>query len=190
LIVGGGGFVLLATLVGMVGLLPGDAAVRETLMGWASPTVVAVMRVANWGGDKFVLAAALLLLLVASAQARTRWWLWGGLMLAAPLAEGTIKELVARPRPEGLGYGFPSGHATAAAAFFGAVFYLAGSLRSRAARRPVRALALLAALLVALARVILNAHWPSDALAGLALGSALASGAALLAAQPTAGEER
>jgi membrane-associated phospholipid phosphatase len=49
---------------------------------------------------------------------------------------------------------------------------------------------LLAGLLVALARVILGAHWPSDALGGLALGLALASGAALLAAQPAAGDER
>ena len=35
--------------------------------------------------------------------------------------------------------------------------------------------------LVAVARVILRAHWPSDALGGIALGLALASAAALLA---------
>jgi membrane-associated phospholipid phosphatase len=70
------------------------------------------------------------------------------------------------------------------------VFYLAASLPSRAVRLPVRSLALLAAFLVALARVILGAHWPSDALGGLGLGLALASGAALLAAQPPTGEER
>jgi membrane-associated phospholipid phosphatase len=190
LLVAGGGFVVLTLLTALVGTLPFDAALHDTLTAWASPTVVAVMRVVNWGGDKYLLGPALLLVLVVFPVARARWWIWAGLMVVAPLAEGVLKEVVARPRPAGLGYGFPSGHATAAAAFFGAVFYLAGSLRCRAVRVSVRALALLAVLLVALARVILRAHWPSDALGGLALGLALASAAALLAAQPVAGDER
>jgi membrane-associated phospholipid phosphatase len=46
----------------------------------------------------------------------------------------------------------------------------------------VRGLAGLMIVLVALARVILRAHWPSDALAGVALGLALAAAAGLLAA--------
>jgi membrane-associated phospholipid phosphatase len=37
--------------------------------------------------------------------------------------------------------------------------------------------------LVGLARVILRAHWPSDVLAGIALGLALAAAAGLLAAR-------
>jgi membrane-associated phospholipid phosphatase len=45
----------------------------------------------------------------------------------------------------------------------------------------VRLAALVGALLVAVARVMLRAHWPSDALAGVALGLALASVAALIA---------
>src|SRR5919204_259468 len=98
----GGVFVLLAILRTVVATWPLDVAVRDSLTGWAPPAVVTVMRVVNWGGDKFLLAG----------------------------------------------------------------------------------------LLVALARVILGAHWPSDALAGLALGLALASAAALLAAQPAAGDER
>ena len=85
--------------------------------------------------------------------------------------------------------GFPSGHATAAAAFFGAVFYLAESLRPPA-RRLVRVAALVIIVLVATARVMLRAHWPSDALAGIALGLALASGAALAAGLGTSRETR
>jgi len=85
--------------------------------------------------------------------------------------------------------GFPSGHATAAAAFFGAVFYLAESLRP-SARRLVRVAALVIIVLVATARVILRAHWPSDALAGIALGLALASAAALAAGLGTPPESR
>ncbi|HBH00883.1 MAG TPA: hypothetical protein DDZ42_03010, partial [Candidatus Rokubacteria bacterium] len=80
---------------------------------------------------------------------------------------------------EGLSFGFPSGHATAAAAFFGAAVYLAGPLPPRA-RRLLRATAITVIVLVALARVMLRAHWPSDAVAGIALGTALASAAILL----------
>ncbi|MBI4245726.1 MAG: phosphatase PAP2 family protein [Candidatus Rokubacteria bacterium] len=161
-----------------------DTALREALLALASPPLVALMRVVNLGGDKLVLAPATLLLFVAFPRARDRWWVWIGLMVAAPAVEGLLKEVIGRPRPEGLGFGFPSGHATAAAAFFGAVVYLAGSLRSRCACLTVRALALVLLVLVALARVILRAHWPSDALGGVALGLTLAATAALLASAP------
>jgi undecaprenyl-diphosphatase len=94
--------------------------------------------------------------------------------------ETVFKQLVGRPRPEGVALGFPSGHATAAAAFFGAVMLLAGALPPRACAG-VRALAAVMIALVGLARVILRAHWPSDVLAGIALGLALAAAAGLLA---------
>ena len=56
-------------------------------------------------------------------------------------------------------------------------------------RLAVRIGAVLIVVLVALARVLLRAHWPLDTLAGAALGLALASAAAW-AAQVPAGEER
>jgi membrane-associated phospholipid phosphatase len=101
-------------------------------------------------------------------------------MLTAPALEGLSKTLITRPRPEDLSMGFPSGHATAAAAYFGAVFYLARPLTPWA-RILVRAGAVLMIVLVAAARVILRAHWPADTIAGIGLGLALASAAALLA---------
>jgi len=76
--------------------------------------------------------------------------------------------------------GFPSGHATAAAAFFGALIYLAAALPPRA-RVAVRAASVVLIVLVCVARIILRAHWPVDTLAGAALGLALASLASLLA---------
>ena len=172
-------FVALAAAVAMVGVLPADAAVREALLGWATPAVIVLMRVANYGGEWRVLFPATLLLLALFRRARERWWLWIVLMIAAPAAEGLLKIAVGRARPESLAFGFPSGHATAAAAFFGAVLYLAGSLPP-ASRRAVRALAVACIILVGLARVILRAHWPSDVLGGITLGLGLATIAALL----------
>lgn len=180
LVVLGAFFVALAGAVALIGVLPADAAVRETLLAWATPAVVAVMRVVNYGGDWRILLPGTLLLLLAFRPPRRRWWIWLTLMLAAPLIEGLLKIVIGRTRPEGSAFGFPSGHATAAAAFCGAVLYLSGSLPS-SSRRLVRALALAGVILVGLARVILRAHWPSDVLGGITLGLALASVAALVA---------
>jgi len=180
LIASAGCFLVLALAVGFMPSLPGDTAVREALLALASPPVLAAMRVINRAGSWRLLLPASLLLFVAFAHARERWYVWVGLMLAAPATEGVLKIVVGRPRPEAASMGFPSGHATAAAAFFGAVFYLAETLRPPV-RRLVRAAALVIIVLVAAARVMLRAHWPTDALGGIALGLTLASAAAPLA---------
>lgn len=176
-------FVALGSAAALIGVLPADAAVRETLLGWATPATIELMRLANYGGDWRVLFPGTLMLLALFRRARERWWLWVALMIAAPAMEGLLKLLIARARPEDASFGFPSGHATAAAAFFGAVLYLAGSLPP-GRRRLVRVLAVACMILVGLARVVLRAHWPSDVLGGVTLGLGLATVAALLASLP------
>jgi len=177
----GGAFVMLALAVVLIKTLPLDAELRAILLGWASPPVLRVMKVINYAGDWRVLLPGTLLLLGLSTRARAQWWLWSALMVSAPLAETAFKQLIARARPEDPSFGFPSGHATAAGAFCGAVLYLAEGIPNRGLRLAVRVAAFLAALLVGVARVMLRAHWPSDTVAGVALGLALAAVAALVA---------
>jgi membrane-associated phospholipid phosphatase len=182
-------FLALAAFAALAGVLPADAAVREALLSAASPPVIAAMRVVNAAGDWRVLLPGTLLLLVLP-RARERWWLWVLLMVAATALPDVFKILIGRPRPEAMSFGFPSGHSTAAATFFGAVVYLAGSLPDRTCR-VLRIAALLMIPAVGIARIVLRAHWPSDAAGGIALGLALASAAALIdASQTTAGPER
>ena len=176
-------FLALTAAILAVGAVPADVGVRETLLAAATPAVIAVMRIVNRAGDWRVLLPGTLLLFVLFRRARERWWLWAGVMIAAPLLEWAVKQLVGRPRPEAVSLGFPSGHATAAAAFFGAVVFLAGAWPP-AARRAIRILAVAMILLVGTARVMLRAHWPSDVLAGTALGLALAAAAGVLASRP------
>jgi undecaprenyl-diphosphatase len=182
LTVAGACFLTLTAAVLLLGAAPADVGAREMLLGLATPAVVDAMRVVNAAGDWRGLVPGTLLLFVVFRQARDRWWLWAGLMLMAPTLEWVVKQLVGRPRPEALSLGFPSGHATAAAAFFGAVMFLAGALPPRLGAW-VRGLAAVMIVLVGMARVILRAHWPSDVLAGIALGLALAAAAGLLAAR-------
>lgn len=172
-------FLALAGAVVLLGVLPADAAVRKGVLAWASPAVVEIMRIVNRLGEWRLLLPATLLLFLIFRRARARWWIWIALMIAAPALEGLLKIAIGRPRPEGAAFGFPSGHATAAAAFFGAILYLAGSLPP-GRRRLVRSLAVACIVLVGLARIILRAHWPSDVLGGITLGLGLATIAAIL----------
>ncbi|HYE89365.1 MAG TPA: phosphatase PAP2 family protein [Terriglobales bacterium] len=175
-------FVAVAAAALLLGTDGVDTTVRLRLLDAASADVMTVMRIVNVAGNwKFLLPATLLLLVVFD-RARRTWWVWVALMVAAPLAEGLLKVAIGRARPESPAYGFPSGHATAAAAYFGAVLYLARELRPPR-RALVRAAAIAVMVLVGIARVMLRAHWPSDVVAGLALGLCLASAATVLAAR-------
>jgi len=180
LTVAGACFVAIAVAIVLWGAFPADAFIRESLLKGARPEVVSIFRVVNMAGDWRGLLPGTLVLFALFPRARARWWLWAGLMVVAPLSEWALKHVFMRPRPESLSFSFPSGHSTAAAAFFGAVMYLSGSL-APPWRGVVRVLAALMMVLVGLARVILRAHWPSDVMAGFALGLALASLASLMA---------
>ncbi|PYN93039.1 MAG: hypothetical protein DMD89_25810 [Candidatus Rokuibacteriota bacterium] len=174
-------FVSLTAVIWVFGTVTLDQQAFETIIELATPGVVRVMKVVNYAGEKLVLIPAMVVLYVVFRRARRQWWIWAALMVAARIAERLVKLAVGRARPMGEGFAFPSGHVTAAAAYFGTVFYLAGSLSSPALRVTIRAAALATIVLVALARIVLRAHWPSDTLAGAALGLALASSAALAA---------
>ena len=182
LVVAGVAFVILTLAAVLVGTVGADTEIRNGLLTVASPAVVGVMRIVNVAGDWKFLFPATLVLFAIFDRARRTWWAWIALMVAAPLAEGLLKIAVGRPRPEGPAYGFPSGHATAAAAYFGAWLYLAESLRP-GVRATARVLAVVTMLAVGVARVMLRAHWPSDVLGGLALGLALASAATVIASR-------
>ena len=87
-----------------------------------------------------------------------------------------VKNGVDRARPTidplaaTLGPSFPSGHSSTAAAFFAALALLAGRRRPHHQKAVLAALAVGFAVAVACSRVLLDVHWLSDVIAGLALG--------------------
>jgi undecaprenyl-diphosphatase len=69
-----------------------------------------------------------------------------------------------------LGPSFPSGHSATAAAFYACLALLIGRQFRRPARAALTGLAVGIAVAVAASRVLLDVHWLTDVIAGLALG--------------------
>ena len=175
-----GMFLVLALAASLGGVFPSERRLYEWIAGGISPAGAALFWLIYLLGNKWILVPAILLLLAALPRIlRRRWWLWLAVMLGAPILEVLAKEIVGRPRPEAPSMGFPSGHVTAAAAFFVMAGYLGEkSLGSRPARTIIWILAVLFIVLVGIARIVLRAHWPLDAVGGAALGLACAAAAA------------
>ncbi len=116
---------------------------------------------------------------------RRRWWHLAAFALAIAMSEiliGTLKGIYDRARPLGSlvatsGTSFPSGHAIAASVtVVAAVIALIPPGRRRAVWG---AAAVVFSILMALSRAYLGAHWLSDAVAGVLLGTSCALLAAL-----------
>jgi undecaprenyl-diphosphatase len=102
---------------------------------------------------------------------------WVATTAVSEVAIGTMKAAYDRPRPpmalvETSGASFPSGHSVAVAAI--AIALVIVLLAPGAERRVWEVRAGGFAMLMALSRPYLRAHWLSDALAGLLLGAATA----------------
>ncbi|MBI6740870.1 bifunctional DedA family/phosphatase PAP2 family protein [Pseudomonas syringae] len=121
-----------------------------------------------------LLAASLLIIVLAVA----RQWRHAAFALTATLgtaiANGILKTFFARARPEVLlepltTYSMPSGHSSAAFALFMTLGVLAGRGQPVRLRLTWMLVAGIPALAIALSRVYLGVHWPTDILAGMLL---------------------
>lgn len=126
------------------------------------------------GGLLFIAATALLLLLPKTRKAGLAAAL--GLVFSLLFTNLLLKNLIQRPRPwETAAFlhnlvtetdtSFPSGHTSAAFAFALAL------TRSDTARRRLKIAAVAVAVLMALSRLYVGAHYPTDVLAGALVGS-------------------
>ena len=140
-----------------------------------------------------VFATAMLLMHGRRRQALV----FGSVVVLTQAASEAIKALVDRPRPTLVAHydlvyssSFPSGHATMSPVVY---LTLAAILATGSEHRQVRVLLLGSAALLVVAigvsRVYLGVHWPTDVLAGWALGCAIALAAsyALLVLEPRRG---
>ncbi len=119
-----------------------------------------------------IIAVAALLI----ARRRFEALLLGASMLTAPLLVYALKSIVRRDRPllwetqTYWGSSFPSGHTLSSAALATAGALCVARIWPRSAG-PATSLALVWMGLMALSRLVLGVHWPSDVLAALCLGA-------------------
>ena len=154
-----------------------DRHVDEELHERATPWVTTGMEIVSWLGS--TMGLALVTVIAAAGFAVRRRFREALLVLLAFVGAEAIDALLkvefARPRPsfadpvvpQARGYSFPSGHATASMAVYGALAYTALAT----ARQPLArvAAAFLAGVLIALigfSRLYLGKHFPSDVLGG------------------------
>ena len=162
-----------------------EASLLLSIHRLATPALDSLFLVSNALG-LFVPCATLVLGAAAWHLARGERYealTWIGLGVLTWLLPEALKPVVARPRPqlwprliEVSGFAFPSGHATAGAA----LYPLLGWVLCRGKKRGRLGVAVGALVggFVGFGRLYLGVHWPTDVLAGWALGAAL-SGVAM-----------
>lgn len=177
-------FIIFFTLMILVTRVPAvsslDAQLSQSLQTLRNPIMDRLMLGTTLLADLIVtnfIVAGIVVLLLSTRQ----WWLSLHLVCVYAAAKSAVvvfKILIARARPE-LSQGaleffsFPSGHACAAAVVSCAASSLIAYGQPRRLQYLIYAAGLFVAVLVALSRVYLLAHWPSDVLAGATLGYAL-----------------
>jgi len=159
-----------------------DTAVSTLVQGWRTPALDRVMIAITCLGDGVVITAVLagaLLWLILQREGKLAIGLALTMAMAA-ISVPALKSVLLIPRPIEIytgadAFSFPSGHATSAAALYTSIAWLA--THNAALRWKIVGFALAAVLIGAIAasRIYLAAHWPSDVMAGLALGATLAA---------------
>lgn len=157
-----------------------DAPVLAWLHGHESPTWTALARVLTRVGDPTTVGVATALVLAALLAARR---LRDALTLAVEVGGAAVldlagKQFFARPRPalyphlvHETDFGFPSGHAMGDVAFFLALFLLAERI-APGRWRSAGLMGVALAFIIGASRPYLQVHFPTDVLAGWALGLA------------------
>ncbi len=179
-VLGGVALGVLALLVRRVGFINH---IDRSVAAWGydhrgASSTSALHAVTDLGSLQIVIALAVVVVAVDAFRSRSAWPFVFLLTVLAgeELAMHVVKGLVDRVRPTlnpaaaSLGPSFPSGHSSTAAAFYAAAALIIGRRLSPAARQVVIALAVAIAVAVAASRVLLDFHWLSDVIGGLALG--------------------
>lgn len=180
----------MAALVGFLAILgqvmfdagfsQADAIISNLVQSLRFEALDKVMIAVTMAGDGTVLAvlaAALLIWLLAFRQ----WFAAAATAVAfasTSLFVPAVKAILGRQRPNALyegadAFSFPSGHATHAMVIFGVIAILLAHRLSLRSRFAIYLTAIALALLIALSRIYLGAHWPSDVAGGFLFGSAV-----------------
>lgn len=178
-------FALMATDAGRRLIQPIDDAFLRWIVSHRTGWLTVVAHLFNVIGLTYVMAP-IRLGIAGWLAIRRRWWHFAAFVSAIVVSEiaiGTLKALYDRPRALGSlvetsSASFPSGHAVAASVT--AVAAVIALVPEGPRRYRWGAAAVGFSFLMGLSRTYLGAHWLSDAIAGVLLGTTIALGSALI----------
>jgi undecaprenyl-diphosphatase len=185
------GLVMLLAALGLAaiatgeGIVPGDVAIARAVQRPVSPEIDTIARFASLVGNDFpsMVVLALIGIFILICLRRLDLALFLAVAVVLRTVGPVLKTLIASPRPtsdvitiivHSQGLGFPSGHAMGAALFYGAIAIIAPQVvANRLLARGMQVGAVVTMALIALSRVRLGVHWPSDVVGGLLFGLAI-----------------
>ena len=161
-------------------MLPFDGVAEALVVTYREPFLTSLFWYVTMLGDTgtiIVLTVIACMFFYATRQRRYIWTL-ATIVIGSMATTWLLKLLFAEPRPADPialifvdSYSFPSGHATASAALYGFLIYLLFKTGKKDARSIVAAVVLaLVIAAVGFSRLYLGVHYPSDIIAGYAIG--------------------
>lgn len=177
-------FVLLTTLMVTGNLQWFDDPIREWVYSIRNPALTEVLKVITYMGNwQTITLLCIVLLLFRKTRLRYGVPVSAGAIFVT-IFNRIIKLIFKRPRPEESlhlieegGYSFTSGHSITSMVVFGLLIYLVRKyVKNRKAANILTAALAVPWIFIGLSRIYMGVHFPSDVLAGWALGAAVLVG--------------
>ncbi|MFR7984731.1 phosphatase PAP2 family protein [Zhenpiania hominis] len=177
-------FVLLTILMVTGNLQWFDDPIREWVYSIRNPALTEVLKVITYMGNwQTITLLCIVLLLFRKTRLRYGVPVSAGAIFVT-IFNRIIKLIFKRPRPEESlhlieegGYSFTSGHSITSMVVFGLLIYLVRKyVKNRKAANILTAALAVPWIFIGLSRIYMGVHFPSDVLAGWALGAAVLVG--------------
>lgn len=177
-------FVLLTILIVTGNLQWFDDPIREWVYSIRNPALTEVLKVITYMGNwQTITLLCIVLLLFRKTRLRYGVPVSAGAIFVT-IFNRIIKLIFKRPRPEESlhlieegGYSFTSGHSITSMVVFGLLIYLVRKyVKNRKAANILTAALAVPWIFIGLSRIYMGVHFPSDVLAGWALGAAVLVG--------------
>jgi len=156
-----------------------DENIFSVVASYVTPARTAFMNFITFFGKHTLLFPLNLLMFGFFIYRKQKWFAirFASLVLSSVALSFSLKEFFRRDRPllpvlgDARGYSFPSGHALIGIVFYGLLIYVIWhEVKQKWLRGFLAVFLILLILLISFSRIYLRVHYPSDVIAGLALG--------------------
>ncbi|MDN4606637.1 phosphatase PAP2 family protein [Sporosarcina highlanderae] len=174
-------FAYIATVISRDTMIGFDRPIIDFVQGWETPYLTPIMKGFSFiGSTKVVmfLIIAVTALLFWVFRARTSAYFFFFATVGTGALNQTLKHIFKRERPEfhriaeAVGYSFPSGHTMMAFSLYAmAVILLWRQIRTTSGKIALLAFAIFMFGMIALSRIYLGVHYPSDIAGGIVVSA-------------------